>query len=332
MKLNRRNILVFLASALGFLLLWRVLAGIDFAGLRSTLEGISRWKIAAVALMPFVSFAIAAFRLGLLLRLVSGQRIPFFKLCGITFAGAAISLIVPSASMSGDVAKGVLLARAGAKRPQAFAAVAIDSFGRFLANTGMSFLLVVGAVLAVPMLRGTALMSMITIWILGGVLILGILFRSIFHQSGRAVSFIERFIPNHAQDSDLREFDVILTGALRTFQLPAIAIAISIVGFLWELAQTWLVLRFLGIGVAFFALLSWYAFVTFPHIIPVAAGLGFVEAAGVFVAELFGVPAVLGAGFVALTRLRDLTILSVGAITLLIDRLRAHQNRRLSEK
>lgn len=240
----------------------------------------------------------------------------------MTFAGAAVSLIAPSASVSGDVTKGMLLSQSGIPRPKVFASVAIDSFGRALANTGMSFLLAAAVLLGTPLLRGAQWPSIAAIWVLGGALILAIIFRRILRRKGSIVALVERFIPNHAANSVLREFDAIFAEALHTFRLPVIAVLISIIGFSWEIAQAWAFLRFLGAEAAFPALLAWYAFVTLPRMLPVAGGIGFVEAAGVFAAELFGVEPAFGLGFVLLGRARDLVILLVGAAALVSDRFR----------
>lgn len=323
MSFAKRKIFVLVVSVAGVLLLWRVLAAIDFMALAAALGTLSFWQIAAIVSFPFISFTVAAIRLGVMFRMLGAPRVPFAILLRATFAGASISMIAPSASVTGDVAKSILLARETGDRARTFASVAMDSFGRFIANAGMSFLLVLAVVLAYPaLLGGTGRPVVTVIGVLAAALALIFFIQRFFRRSGRIVKLVERFIPDHGENSTLHEFDAMVTASLRTFRAPFASFLISVVGFGWELGQAWLFLRFLGADVSFPALLLWYAVVTFPRMLPAPGGLGFVEVAGIVAAEFFGVPSAFGFGFVLLGRLRDLVILSVGAAALLSVRSR----------
>lgn len=323
MKFHRRKLLVAVFSAIGIGLLWWMLRRIEAGEIYGAVRQLRPWQFAAIAGFPFVTFLIAALRWRVIFLMQGGKIRPSFRqLAGFNFAGAFISTIAPSMSVTGDVAKAILAERAGVPRPYAFGSVFLDGFGRLVANTGFTFCLLVFIALKEPVLFGNAGRALSALWIFGAILIAGVFLRRFVSRKGRITWLFSHLRPGGALDGELLEFDELVSVSMRRLRIPAVSIFISSVGYVWEIAQSWMILRFLGVNADLFQTVVLHVFTMLSSMMPSPAGLGFSEAAGAGAAAILGRTVSVGLSFVILGRIRDIVTVIVGAAVLLFPRIR----------
>lgn len=315
----RRKLLVAVFSAIGIGLLWWMLRRIDAVEIYGAIRQLRPWQFAAIAGFPFVTFLIAALRWRVIFSMQGGKIRPsFHQLVGFNFAGAFISTVAPSMSVTGDVTKAILAERAGVPRPYAFGSVFLDGFGRLVANTGFTFCLLVFIALKEPILFGGAGRALSALWILGVILIAGVFLRRLVSKKGRIAWFFSHLRPGGALDNrELLEFDELVSVSMRRLRIPIVSILISSAGYVWEIAQSWMILRFLGAETNLLQTIVWHTFTMVASMLPSPSGIGFSEAAGVAAAAFLGEAALIGLGFVLLGRIRDLVVIFVGVAVLI---------------
>jgi uncharacterized protein (TIRG00374 family) len=320
-EFHKRKILVFAFGIIGIGLFWVLISRIGIPEMIAVIRQLAWWKVLSVALFPIVSFVIAASRLRWILGRIDGAGPSLFKLVGYLFAGTSVSMVVPSMALSGETAKGLLLQRSGVLAPRAFAAIFWDSFSRFAANIGITFFLLASIFASGILPFGGVSWNLAVLWGMGGLLLAAVVLRRRLRRGGFFTAMAERMFRGRLSADDLAAFDRFVSEFALHKTAVLVPFGISFVGYLWEIAQSRLILGYLGIDITLPAVLVWHVVTNFARVLPAPSGVGFAEGAGVLVAGLFSASPGAGLAFVVVSRIRDLAILTVGATVVLVERL-----------
>lgn len=312
MAVNWRKILVAIFTLAGAVMLVLTLRHIGLESVVEALRMIRSWQIAVILVLPCLTFAIAAWRLKILLA-GFGQEANFFYLWRLIFTGFVVSYIAPSFDLAGQTVKALILSSQGISRPAAMAALAIDAMARFLVNSVGALVVAVGVVgyLGIYSSLRTATFSTLVI-----VAVAAIILWRFLRGGGSMTKFLHRYLPTHHRQ-DFEDFDQMLVKFVRGSRRPILAaILISALGYALEIVEVGIVLWFLGRKPELLTVLVIYLAIYVPKTLPVPGGLGFAEAGGAFAPALIGSSGALGLSVALLLRARDLTGLAVGIWTL----------------
>ena len=272
----------------------------------------------------FVVYAIATARWLLILR-GYGYALSPFKLFMTLFKAATVSMIFPSFEISGETYKAYQLQKLGVSKPAAFASVFFEFFTIFIINA-MGGLLVLGYV----MIQGWRSFSLVgAVSTLGFVALAVMLFVKV-SKPGWFTSMVKKSIP--LRDADMEAvglFDYGISFFLREsrFYLLA-AIAVTCVGFVWEVVQVGLVAWFLGIPTDPVTIAVLYVGVGLFNSVPVFGGLGFGEAGAFLAGASVGIPDAQSLSLMFLLRVRQIAVLALGSLNFIHDALDAFINER----
>jgi uncharacterized protein (TIRG00374 family) len=230
-------------------------------------------------------------------------------------------MAIPSLTLSGETAKALFLKSRGLSGSRAFAAVFWDAFSRFIANTGMTFILLSLIFVSGILPFGKVSRNLMLLWSLGGILIAAVILRRRLSQGRFFTIAAEGMFRGNLPKEEVASFDSYVSSFALKKSSILIPLVISVSGYLWEIVQSWLMLRAVGIYTSLPIAALWHVLVNFGRVLPVPGGIGFVEAGGVFLAELFSISPASGLAFVALGRIRDLTIILVGLMVFVVKGL-----------
>lgn len=317
------TLLAILGLALFFLLFWYV----DFDEVIRVISLVRGWRLIVVLSLIFVVLGIASWRWQLILA-GYGYKKSLVKLLGLVFRAAAISLIFPSFEVSGETYKAISLRKFGVSNPAAFASVFFDYFMVLLVNIVLGLGLIVYIILVgfrfsslIPLISGAVIL----------VIMLVLVLRKFFQRGWFSELMIRRLCSinpvvcytDEKTLEDIKLFDYGVSFFLKESRSYLIkALGVSLLGFLWELGQIWLILTFLG-READFLMVSWfYLVINFFNSVPVFGGVGFGEAGAFLAGASLGVSDSVALSLVLLLRLRQLMIILVGGWLFIQDSLR----------
>jgi uncharacterized protein (TIRG00374 family) len=315
----RQKIIISIFSLVGIILLWISISKINLSDLFIIIQKIHWWKAFFIALFPFLSFSIAALRLYLIINSIDGKNLPFRYAFEYLFIGASISLLFPSASISGETTKILLFRSMGISTERTLASIFWDSLTRFSMNLIGNFTLL-AFVLTGGIIFYNAWISLGLIWAIGILIILIIIFFRFFQKGGFFISISRWFFSESNLFKNIDQFDRYISGFSRRAQLISITFIISLVGYIWEIIQEWFIWHSLGIDMPIIGIFFWHIITTSLRILPAPGGIGFIEGAAIFISRLFNVSPETGISFIILGRIRDMVILLSGLFFLALER------------
>jgi len=273
--------------------------------------------ICLVASFPFVVYGIAALRWKYILR-GYGYAIAYKKLLRASLESTAVSIILPSFQISGETYKAVETQKWGVSKPAAFASVFFDFFIVFCVNTIGGFALL--AYIIIKGWRGISLVSGIGTVVF---LIVGILLARMVVKPGWFTRMMKKSVPldeRNLESVGLFDYGIsfFMKNALR---YAYIGVAISAIGFFWEVVQLSIVASFVGIGITPLAIAVLYVVINFFNSVPVFGGIGFGEAGAFLAGASLAIPDAQSMALMALLRLRQVVILVVGGGSIAISRI-----------
>jgi len=312
-KFVNRAAFIFL-FLLGVLILGVLIWYVDFREIVSALGRLSAWQIGVVLSFIFIVFLIAAWRWQIILR-GYGYEIKQSKLFGLVFRSAAISLVFPSFEISGETFKAFRLRRHEISTPASFASVFFDFFMVLIANVVLGI-----GLLIYVFFRGPQDESMI--WPIIGLLLAGaslfLILKKFFERGWFSKMIVESSPVVHYVDEktleDIKLFDFGISFFLKESKRYLFSgLFVSLLGFLWEMAQIFLGLYFLGQRPDFLTVAVFYLAINFFNSMPVFGGIGFGEAGAFLAGTSLGVPDSTSLALALILRVKQIEILVIGA-------------------
>jgi uncharacterized membrane protein YbhN (UPF0104 family) len=304
---SAQRLLFLVLVCLGLATFWYVARQTNWDSLRQVFSGLSWRQIAAIPGFVLATILISAFRWHAILR-GFGYQEPVWKLMKRVGKASAVSFVVPSFEISSETFKGLELQRHGVSPAASFASVFFDFILVLIINLSGGLL-----VFAVVLFQNLFQVEMALI---GACLALAALFvflRRIFRQ-GTLSRFLTRCIPLNEKNTEaVQLFDYGLSFFLKESRRYLIAATlITVLGFVWELVQVFLVLRFLGVFPNITQVFVFYLAIYFFNSVPVFGGLGFGEAGAFLSGSLLGVPSHLSLALALILRSRQIILLVFG--------------------
>ncbi|HEX6385013.1 MAG TPA: lysylphosphatidylglycerol synthase transmembrane domain-containing protein [Anaerolineae bacterium] len=268
--------------------------------------------LALLALNALVLLALSS-RWWLILR-GQGYKIPFLKLAAHRLAAFGVSYLTPGPHFGGEPVQVLLLEREhSVPRPAAVAAVTLDKTLELLVN----FTFLVGGVAVI--LDGRILRQVVQ-WEAAALAVLLLLLPAAFllalwlgyHPISWPASLLAR-LPWLKENSTLQQFqrelwdsEVQATRFCRQAPLSLVqALAVSIVVWLFLIAEYWLMLRLLGVQLTAVQTVAMLMAVRVAILLPLPGALGTLEASQVLTLGLMGLNPAAGIGVSLLIRARD---------------------------
>ncbi len=317
------NRLIFLALALlGILIFFFLFWYADLDKVVSLIGSLPPLNFLAVLSFIFVVFSLAAWRWQIILR-GYGYETKQTKLLGLVFRSAAISLIFPSFEISGETFKAFNLRRAEVSTPASFASVFFDYFMVLITNVVFGIGLLVFA-----LARGFKDQSLI--WLVLGLVFaawsLYFILKKFFKRGWFSQLIIKSSPVVHYVDDktleDIKLFDFGISFFLKeSKKYLAFGLLISVIGFLWEMAQVGIGLWFLGVQPDFLTVAVFYWAINFFNSVPVFGGIGFGEAGAFLAGSSLGIADSTSLALVLLLRLKQLEIIAIGGWLFIKDSL-----------
>ena len=293
-----------------------------YAGMAKIVGIVSALPFSRFALLVgfmLIVYTLATARWLLILR-GYGYSLSWFKLFATLFKAATVSMIFPSFEISGETYKAYQLQKLGVSKPAAFASVFFEFFAIFIINA-VGGLLVLGYV----MIQGWRSFSLVGVASTLAFIALAVALFVKVSKPGWFTAMVKKSIP--LRDSDLEAvglFDYGISFFLRESRPYLIAaIAVTCVGFVWEVAQIGLVAWFLGIPTDPVTIAVLYVGVGLFNSVPVFGGIGFGEAGAFLAGASVGIPDVQSLSLMFLLRVRQIAVLALGSINFIRDALDA---------
>ena len=308
------NRLIFLALALlGILIFFFLFWYADFAKIIALITTLSPLKILAVLGFIFVVFGLAAWRWQIILR-GYGYETKQSKLLGLVFRSAAISLIFPSFEISGETFKAFRLRQAEVSTPASFASVFFDYFMVLITNVVFGI-----GLLVFVMFHGLG--NRFLVWPIVGLIFaawsLYFILNKFFKRGWFSRLIIKSSPVVHYVDDkileDIKLFDFGISFFLKESKKYLFqGFLVSVLGFMWEMAQIGIGLWFLGVLPDFLTVAVFYLAINFFNSVPVFGGIGFGEAGAFLAGSSLGINDSTSFALVLLLQLKQLEIILIG--------------------
>lgn len=306
--MNRRRVLSLLPWLLGALLLFLVIRSVSFAEVAATL-GRLEWQqlLVLVAVNALVLLTITGRWLILLRGL--GHRVPFAPLFTYRLAAFGLSYFTPGPHVGGEMLQVILVEREqGVPRSDALAAVVLDKAIEFSINLTILFL-GIAAVLQwriVPREAGQQALGLAAALLLIPVLYLGTTARGLYPGT-RAIRPLARRWPRLSAAADTVEASETQVGRYfrRAPRAFALAVAVTLTGWVALIAEYWLMIHFLGVDMTLPQLVGALTAARISILLFLPAGLGALEASQATAFALLGLDPAVGISAGLLIRLRD---------------------------
>jgi uncharacterized protein (TIRG00374 family) len=302
-----RLVFVFLCLV-GILALSYVIGQIEVGAVFQAVKELSWVEVLALVGCTLLVVFISAWRWQIILR-GFGYREHLWKLMKRVMKASAVSFLVPSFEISGETFKGLELQRHGVSVPASFASVFFDYILILSINWAGGLL-----ILFYVLFQGLAFKVE---WaILGALIALAVFFlmlRRLFTR-GTLSRFLARCIPlNEKTVEAVQLFDYGLSFFVRESRRYLIlALGCTVLGFLWELVQLFLILSFLGVQLNLTQIFVFYLVIYFFNSVPVFGGLGFGETGAFISGSFLGVPDSTSLSLAILLRFRQVVLLVLG--------------------
>ncbi|MFG1496135.1 lysylphosphatidylglycerol synthase transmembrane domain-containing protein [Saccharospirillum sp. HFRX-1] len=236
-------------------------------------------------------------------------------------AGSAVSFLTPGPHFGGEPLQVLWLHRLFAQPlHRAVAMLGLDRFVETATNIAVllaGVLMLLGTTV-VPLDEGLQVSA-----ILAGVLVALVAAAAlvVYHPlwlANRIRPLVQRWRPVSAerdanQEGGWQALVRLMQGALALHRgRLAVALLLSLLGWVALLLELWLLLRFLNLSPSLSDLLTIMVGMRLAMLLPVPGGIGTIEASLLWSFQLLGLPVSAALGLIALTRLRDALVLLVG--------------------
>ena len=305
--MNRR-LLKILPWLLGAVLLGLVIRSVSLADVAATLKQLRWWQLAVLIGINAIVLVTITGRWWILL-LGAGHRVAFLPLFAYRLAAFGLSYFTPGPHIGGEMLQVFMVEREqGVPRSDALAAVVLDKAIEFSIN--LTFLILgIAAVLQwriVPRESGQQALGLAAALLVLPVLYLGTTAHG-FYPGTRALRPVVRRWPRLEAAADTVEESEAQVG--RYFQKAprafALAIVVTLAGWVALIAEYWLMIKFLGITLNLPQLVGALTAARISILLFLPAGLGALEASQATAFALLGLDPTVGISASLLIRLRD---------------------------
>ncbi len=258
-----------------------------------------------------------------LLTRAMGVTVRFPQLLRVRQAGQVISFVTPGPQFGGEPLQvHWLWKRYGLSGHAALLAVGLDRFYELWINFAVLLL----AVLALAASAGTSLVDWQTIALIlsGLVVTLALCAGFLLRQPQRIRTWIESLTrpwKKHPRLGQLPAHWTQLHQSLQTLVKEkrlalGLALGLSLLGWVGMIAEFWLLLRFVDLEFDLTTFVTLFTVVRLAFLLPLPGGVGSVEAGLFWAFSALGLPLPAATGLIALMRLRDVLVLTAGALML----------------
>ncbi|MEW5805614.1 MAG: lysylphosphatidylglycerol synthase transmembrane domain-containing protein [Patescibacteria group bacterium] len=317
-------LLAVLGLSLFILLFWYA----DFNQIIKAISSVFWLNLAAIFGFVFLVLGLAAWRWQLILR-GYGYKKSLANLLGLVFRSAAISLIFPSFEVSGETYKAIRLKKTEVSTPAAFASVFFDYFAVLFVNIFfgaglLAYVALVGFQHHSLLIFGSGMVLFIAFLIL--------LLRKFFQRGWFSEMIVKKICSvnpvvcytDEKTLEDIKLFDYGISFFLKESKTYLVkSFLVSILGFVWELAQIWLVLLFLGVWSDFLMVAMFYLAINFFNSVPVFGGIGFGEVGAFLAGASLGISDSTALSLVLLLRLRQLVVILIAGWLFVQDNVKS---------
>lgn len=280
------------------------------------LWGWSQWMIFAA--VNLIILGAMCWRWWLILQRM-GHPVGFAALVRYRMAANTVSYITPGPQFGGEPLQVLCLAtRHGIPRESAAASVAVDRLAELMGN--LLFLSLCGLFVLPPLMTDIPSLIAAATMMMLMVLAVGLLLRGVARGAaplsrlaGWAVQW-SRWTGRHADLVAFLQTGERRAAAILTDRLPGWYAGIGLVQWLAFLAELWLIYVFVGFAMSAGDLLTMGVAARLAFLLPLPGGLGALEAGQMLALISLGGDPSLAAAACAIMRLRDLVLISVGAV------------------
>jgi len=252
-----------------------------------------------------------------------------WQLFRVRQAGQFISFVTPGPQFGGEPLQVYWLwRRFGLPGHAAFLAVGLDRFFELWVNFAILLLAVLMLVTSLSVSSAIESTSVAAVnWITIAVLLAGLLLLMmglgwlLWRQPQRLRHWIDRLARRWQDNPRLRDLDAHwsrLHGLLQEVvakQRPALetALVLSLLAWAGMIFELWLLLEFVGVEIDLAGFVLLFTVLRLAFLLPLPGGIGSMEAALFWGFQALALPLPAAAGLILLMRLRDVTVLLIGA-------------------
>lgn len=306
--MNRRRVLSLMPWLFGAALLFLVIRSVSFDEIAATLRHL-QWPqlVILIGVNALVLITITG-RWWVLLRGL-GHRVPFLPLFAYRLAAFGLSYFTPGPHVGGEMLQVFLVEREQrVPRSDALAAVVLDKAIEFSINLTV-LILGIAAVLQwriVPREAGQQALGLAAALLVMPVLYLGTTARG-FYPGTRALRPLARRWPRLSSAADTVGASEAQVGRYfrRAPRAFALAVAVTLVGWVALIAEYWLMVHYLGVDLTLPQLVGALTAARISILLFLPAGLGALEASQATAFTLLGLDPAVGISASLLIRLRD---------------------------
>lgn len=253
----------------------------------------------------------------------AGINIDFSQLFMVRQAGQAVSFITPGPQFGGEPLQVVWLWKTyNNPGDRAILAVALDRFYELWINFAVLFIGIL-VLLLTPAVQLTD-WNHIALALIVIILLLTFLGWFLLFQGGRISGWMKRLASrwqDHQHlsrlDAHWESFSTRLSGLIRNHRVAlSIGLLLSILGWAGMIAELWLLLHFFAIETSLTGFVLLFVAMRLAFLLPLPGGIGTLEAAVFWVFTGLNLPETGAVALIAMMRLRDAVVLSVGLLAL----------------
>ncbi|MBP6017196.1 MAG: flippase-like domain-containing protein [Candidatus Promineofilum sp.] len=309
--MNRRRLLSWLPWLVGIVLLVLIVRSVSLAEIVGTLRQLRLWQIGALLLLNAFILATITGRWWLLLR-GFGHHVPIVPLFAYRLAAFGLSYFTPGPHVGGEMIQVLMVEREqGVPRSDALAAVILDKVIEFSIN--LTFLLLgIVAILQwriVPRETGQQAIGLAAALLLAPVSYLAATALGYYPATRWARKLARRWPRFRGMATTIDESETQVGRYFRRQpQAFGAAIAITLIGWAFLIAEYWLMIRFLGVSLSLPQLVGALTAARLSILMFLPAGLGVLEAGQAAAFTLLGLAPTVGISAALLIRLRDMAL------------------------
>lgn len=300
---------------LGILILATVLFNIPIEDVLQTYLNAKWYYVLAYFITSIITMLILAVKWQLITARLD-QNVSFFKILQYRFASFAVQYILPTAGLSSDPIRGLLLKREGLKFKEGIASVLIDRTIEYMINVVFYG---IGIVVIFYIFRYKANTAFFLI-LLAVILLYAVILSFINYFNGKR--FLSVWLTRLKLDkvkgitkfkSSLQDTEDLMLIFYKGSKLPFIIIA-SLDICVWILLglEYKFALLILGVNASALGIILVLVFVGVSHILPIPGGLGVLEVGQISASKLLNLEPSIGVALSFFVRIRDIIWTSIG--------------------
>lgn len=332
----KKFILITLSLVAGFILFIFTLQKFGWQQIARNLTILSWWQFLIILVLMLTGFIIAAFRLRIVLKSQTEEKISFWVVLKAKTVEYALSYLTPVANFGGEIMGVIYLNEENEIRSSIniFSVVvdkAIDmTIGAALMLIGLIYILIN---FKLPLGINLAILSILIFW-LG----LGYFFYSrAFRNKGFFTTVINFFWLHQIEHinkftGSIQEVEKLISDFfIHKPKYLIQAIVLSLISKCFQISALWLIIYFLRVHISIFQVLCFMSLLSVAFFFPIPAGLGIGETLQALGFNLFGLGGHNGIAFILILRGYQLAGVSVGLIILLIFQIKAWKKKTLEK-